>query len=187
MNTRNPLLISGVLAALAIPLLVSAAAASHQCSQLWDDDLRLTCYDKAFGKPVPPPAESAAAAAPAAVASVVAAAPPAAASAAAPAIAATAIAPAAAVVAPAAAPAAVPAPAKVKESDSVTTTVTALSYTLDGRFRATLENGEVWQQLELHPRIPLKSGDRVTLRKAALGSHQLVLPSGQSAKVTPLR
>jgi len=184
MNTRKPLLISSLLAALAIPALAPAAAPSHQCSQLWDDELRLTCYDKAFGKPVPPPADSAAAApaastntAPAAVgaAAVVAATPPAAA-------------PPAPVAAPAAAAAVpVPVPAPAKQPDSLATSVTALSFTLDGRFRATLENGQVWQQLELHPKVQVKAGDHVTLRKASFGSYQMVVPSGMTTRVTLLK
>jgi hypothetical protein len=73
---------------------------------------------------------------------------------------------------------------KAKQPDSVVTTVTALGQTLDGRFRATLENGEVWQQLELYPPVTVKVGDRVTLRRASFGSHHLVVPSGLSTRVT---
>jgi hypothetical protein len=198
MNTRNPLLISGVLAALAIPSMASAAAPSHQCSQLWDDALRLGCYDTAFGKPMPPaagppavsPPAPVSAAPAAAAAAVVASAPPAVTPAAAPAVAAASVAPAA--VAAPAAPVAAPAVAssskeKAKQPDSGVTTVTALGSTLDGRFRVTLENGQVWEQLERYPPVQVKVGDRVTLKKATFGSYQLVVPSGLTAKVTQLK
>jgi len=195
MNTRYPLLRSGALAALMVPALVSAAAATHQCSQLWDDALRLNCYDMAFGKPHPPESATAATVAPASAAPAAAApAPPAAAG---PAVAASAASPPVAAAAPiVAAAATAPVPAagkpgggsasqeKAKQPDSVVSTVTALGQTLDGRFRATLDNGEVWQQLELYPPVTVKVGDHVTLRRASFGSHHLVVPSGLSTRVT---
>jgi len=193
MNTHNTLLLSGVLAALMTSSQASAAAASHQCSQLWDDTLRLGCYDTAFGKPHPPaePVAAQTAAAPAA--------PAVAAAAAASAIpAATSAAPAAAAAAPAivaAAPQAAsvpstiatPAPAakeKPKTSEPVKSAVTAVTKALDGRFRVTLENGQVWQQLEIYPPVTVKVGEQVTLRQAALGSTQLVTSAGLSARVS---
>jgi hypothetical protein len=175
MKTRYPFLLSGALAALVVPALASAAAATHQCSQLWDDALRLNCYDMAFGKPRAPESAASATTAPASSAAPVVVAPAAAGIAAT-----TATAPVSAATPPAGAAS----PEKAKQSDSVVTTVTAIGKTLDGRFRATLDNGQVWQQLELYPPVTVKVGDRVTLRRASFGSHQLVVPGGLSARVT---
>lgn len=188
MNTRKIALVSGVIAALC-GMQVPAAAPSHQCAQLWDDVLRLGCYDTAFGKPRPPAAEAVPSTAPvAAVGAVsapanqapVAASPP-------PAV----VAPA--VIAPALVPAPVPvsppapSPAPQQKAGPVVSTVTALGKALDGRFRITLENGETWQQLELDTAVIVKVGDRVTLRPAAMGSRQLVTPNGMVTRVTRLK
>jgi hypothetical protein len=182
MNTRNSSSVAGLVAALLMPMQLPAAAPSHQCSQLWDDVLRLSCYDTAFGKPRPP-AEAAAAPAAGVPAAAAVAAAPVAAAAAAPA-AATPTAPAAgaaagssvpataAVVVPAAAasqPAAVPAPAAAtppaagstakdgKKGGNVVASVTAVGQTLDGRLRITLDNGQVWQQTELESVNPVRT------------------------------
>jgi hypothetical protein len=194
MKISNPFVLPGVLAALVVSSQAPAAAATHQCSQLWDDTLRLGCYDTAFGKPHPPAGEvaSAATVAPAApaAAAVAPAVPAAVAGAAVVGAAAAPAASAAPHAASAPAATAVPAPAakeKAKSSEPVKSVVTTVDKTLDGRFRVTLENGEVWQQLELYPAVQVKLGEQVTLRHASLGSMQLVTSVGLAARVTQIK
>jgi hypothetical protein len=50
----------------------------------------------------------------------------------------------------------------------------------------TLDNGQVWRQLS-GGQLLLKIGDEVQINRAALGSFQLVVPSGRSGKVRRLR
>jgi len=161
------------MAAVAMPL-AAQAAESHPCNQLYDDAQRLGCYDGAFGRPVRPadarpstPAGAAAATTGVAVASTV---PPA---------------PQSAPV-PAPAPAPAVAPAKTAEPelpDTITSVITALSRTPDGRFIATLENGQVWLQSERDSLADAKVGDKVTLRKMLFGNYTFVTRTGYTLRV----
>ncbi|MFL6602045.1 MAG: hypothetical protein ACJ8R9_12030 [Steroidobacteraceae bacterium] len=51
--------------------------------------------------------------------------------------------------------------------------VAAVSYKLRGEAVVTLDNGQVWEQAEVGARVPLKPGDEVRIRRAALGSFWL--------------
>jgi hypothetical protein len=46
-----------------------------------------------------------------------------------------------------------------------------------------LDNDQVWQQTEIDPNVWLQPGDRVTIRRAALGSYLLVTPALYSTRV----
>lgn len=207
MNTRI-VSVSGLVAALLIPAQLLAATPSHQCAQLWDDVLRLSCYDTAFGKPRPP-AEAAASQAPAIPvappAPAVSAAPVAAAATASVVAPSAAAAPAASGAAPVAAatqtqPAANAAGNKKggdnKKGADVVASVTAVSQALDGRLRVTLDNGQVWQQTEVesinqfrpgdqtpHQLFQVKAGDQVTVKSGVLGSRTMVAVDGRTARV----
>jgi hypothetical protein len=52
----------------------------------------------------------------------------------------------------------------------------------DGSLLIQLDNGQTWRQLSGSESL-LKVGDAVTINRAALGSFQMVMPSGRSAKV----
>ena len=178
MKTRTQCLVSGVIAALAIPLSVHAAD-PPRCNELFDDAQRLGCYDAVFGKPqsgakaVAPVAPVAAAAAPAAAVAPAAVVAPVA-------VAATATA--------AAAPQPAPKPqAAVAKPEAFKSSVTALSQTADGRFVATLENGQQWLQLERDTRVEVKVGDPVTLQPMMFGSWTLATKSGYTLRVKQLK
>lgn len=167
----------------AVAILAGAPLYAQQaprCSDLFDDAQRLACYDAAFGKPSRAPAGNAAApstSAPAARAGVTAPASVAAPSPA-PVVRAAPVAP---VAAPAPAPAATPEPAA--QPLVGTSSVTQVSRTANGRFIATLENGQVWAQLERDPTAEVQVGDQVTVRKASLGSYMMVTRSGVRTRV----
>ena len=52
-------------------------------------------------------------------------------------------------------------------------TVTALATPLPDTYRVTLDNGQVWKQLDSSLGFSLKVGDAVTLGKGAMGSYRL--------------
>lgn len=52
-----------------------------------------------------------------------------------------------------------------------------------GEFIVTLENGQVWTQLQVDPRARIAVGDTVTIKKAALGSYLLVTASRYATRV----
>lgn len=165
-----------------------AADDPHACVAIADDAARLACYDRALGRggstkpPATPAASSAARVAPAA----------------APAAAAVAASPAPA---PAAAPAAVQAsdpvaefgltetakraktPSKPAEPQSISARVVSLSWRKYGEFVVTLDNGQVWEQIEPMPAAAIRIGDPVTVKKALLGSYTLVTAGKVPTKV----
>jgi hypothetical protein len=51
--------------------------------------------------------------------------------------------------------------------------IAAVSYRLRGEAVVTLDNGQVWEQSEVQPRVPLKPGGPVSIRRGALGSFWL--------------
>lgn len=166
MKPRKQFLVSGVIAALTLPLSVRAAD-PPRCNELFDDPQRLACYDAVFGKPVRPAADSTGPVAPAAPV-------------------AAAVAPAAVVPAAVVAPAPAPPPKEAKPT-SYAATVTALGQSADGRFIATLDNGEQWLQLEKSSREEIKVGDTVTLKPMMLGSWTIATSSGSSQRVKRLK
>jgi hypothetical protein len=160
MKAPTQTVVSSVLSLLAIPFAVHAAQPSHRCAEQVSDAQRLACYDLAFGKPARAPAAPAAAAA---------AKPP-------------------SVQTPAAqgekkAQPQVPASAPTARPTQITASIAALRQKLDGRYEATLQNGEVWLQLEPDRSVELAVGDTVTIRPAALGSHMLVTKAGIRTRV----
>ena len=156
MNARNTNLIWTIAAAVAISLSAGAAETSHRCAEQFNDAQRLACYDAEYGRPVivrTPGAAPGPAAAP-----VVEARP------------------------------SVSQPKAEKKSAAAasgkfTASISTLDLLRDGRFRATLDNGEVWTQLEPDKAVVLAAGDTVTVKKAVLGSFQLVTPAGIVTRV----
>lgn len=155
----------------------------HECARVADDTARLACYDRSFGRPVAVPVNTAPPAGPAV--------PPEAAPAS-PAV-------------PALPPEPVPEPAEFgfkrgeieraqaarsededASSQSLAATVTSVE-SRRGQFTATLDNGQVWSQIEINPKVYLQAGDSVTVRRAVFGSYLLTGPQGVATRVKRLR
>lgn len=74
-------------------------------------------------------------------------------------------------------------PAQV-EPDRVSLTVTAMKESGDGKVRFTMENGQVWKQVDTTPvRFSGKGPWTAEIRKAALGSFLLTLNGGRAVRV----
>jgi hypothetical protein len=65
---------------------------------------------------------------------------------------------------------------------SVTSKLASFGHASDGSLIFILENGQRWKQISGVEPL-LKKGDSVTINRAALGSFQMVMPTGRSAKV----
>lgn len=158
-------------------------AARHPCASIVDDTARLACYDEAFGRPAGAGnAKVVAPTAGVAVAPTAAAAPA-----------------AAAAVDPAAKareefglseaqkwarespPSAPPAP------KSVTGRVVELTRRATGEATVTLDNGQVWTEVEAYSGVVLHNGDVVTIHKASLASYLLVTPKNVATRVRRLK
>ncbi len=64
--------------------------------------------------------------------------------------------------------------------------VSAVATANDGSALVTLDNGQVWRQIS-GSQMLLKTGDEVTINRAALGSFQMIVPSGRNGKVKRVR
>lgn len=158
--------------------------AGRQCAQLKDSLQRLVCYDRIFqagDSATPPPSAPPRAAAPAPVPVPVPA---------------PRVAPAAPAVA--AAPVATPAlgdeSVQRKEKNKPTgpanleATVTALKETRPQVVRLTLDNGQVWQQMDMSTVFQVDLGDTVRIEKGAMGGYRLARTSrGRSGWVRVTR
>jgi glucose/arabinose dehydrogenase len=56
-----------------------------------------------------------------------------------------------------------------------------------GELVVTLENGQVWTEIQTNSGARVKAGDRVAIKSGALGSFLLVAPNGRSTRVTRVR
>ncbi len=74
--------------------------------------------------------------------------------------------------------------AELKELRATVTKVAAKPY---GELILTLDNGQVWYEIQANSGIRVKTGDQVTIRSGALGSYSVVAPNGRSSKVTRIR
>jgi hypothetical protein len=143
-----------------------AADASTRCSSFVDDAQRLACYDAQFGKPVrPDAAQKMSTPAP------------------------TATAPQAVVQVP---PAAVLrsellVPPAVPREQNVTGRITAVSRISNDRFVVTLDNGQMWTQLERDLSAEVQVGDTIKVRPTMLGSWTLETRGGVRTRVRSAR
>ncbi len=80
------------------------------------------------------------------------------------------------------APASRSAAASRADLDSLSSTVKGFGRADDGSLVMLLENGQSWKQISGNDPM-LKTGDAVTINRAALGSFQMIMPTGRSAKV----
>jgi hypothetical protein len=74
--------------------------------------------------------------------------------------------------------------AELKELQAQVTNVAVKPH---GQLILTLDNGQVWHEIQANSGIRVKAGDRVTIRSGALGSFSVVAPNGRSSKVTRAR
>jgi hypothetical protein len=80
--------------------------------------------------------------------------------------------------------AAVPAEAaKSEEVSSITARVTEITSDREGKKVVALDNGQTWRELGKTGFITLKTGDEVTISRAALGSFMMSVPNGKPLRV----
>lgn len=165
----------GLLSLLACVFPVHAAGSdeARKCASMGDDGARLACYDRIFRQPVP---TAGATQTPSAAGSV-----------------------GAATVAPPVNPQAdfglteaakrARDPEKASElmPESITRKVASVDRKQNGELVVTLDNGQVWAQLETDTKARVRPGDTVTIKKAALGSYLLVTPSKLATRVRRVR
>ena len=72
----------------------------------------------------------------------------------------------------------------LKELHSAITKVATKPY---GEFVLTLDNGQVWEQIETSENFIIKAGDAVVIKKAKLGSFMLTADSGATTRVRRVR
>jgi hypothetical protein len=66
-------------------------------------------------------------------------------------------------------------------------TVTALGAKPHGELIVTLDNGQVWAEIQTGSKVRLKIGDTVKIERGAMGSYSLIAPNGRSSKVSRIR
>ena len=65
--------------------------------------------------------------------------------------------------------------------------VTKVATKPHGELVLTLDNGQVWSEIQTNSGIRVKAGDPVVIKAGALKSFNLVAPNGRSSKVTRVR
>ena len=75
---------------------------------------------------------------------------------------------------------------ELMELESVTGKVTKLAAKPHGQLIVTLDNGQVWYEIQANTGLRVKVGDQVTIKAGALGSYSMVA-NGRSSKVTRAR
>ena len=151
----------------------TAAASAARCRTLADGVARLSCYDRAFGVLVP--------------AGVPAGAPAVTAGPAEPRLRANTPADFGLTAEQREQRSRAPDAAAPKELAEITARVSNIKQQRAGRFTVTFDNGQIWQQRETDASIELRIGDRVTIKKAAVGSYLLVTDGRRSTKVERIK
>jgi hypothetical protein len=76
---------------------------------------------------------------------------------------------------------------ELTELQELHATVTKVAAKPHGELVLSLDNGQVWYEIQANSGIRVKTGDRVTIKSGALGSYSVVAPNGRSSKVTRVR
>jgi hypothetical protein len=76
---------------------------------------------------------------------------------------------------------------ELQELEQLQAQVTKVSTKPHGELVVTLENGQVWTEIQTNSGARVKAGDRVAIKSGALGSFLLVAPNGRSTRVTRVR
>lgn len=74
--------------------------------------------------------------------------------------------------------------AEARELGELVATVTEIWTRSDGLMKITLDNGQVWSQNAPDPFFRLRTGDKVKIQPAALGSFLMSGPAKRSTRVT---
>jgi hypothetical protein len=78
--------------------------------------------------------------------------------------------------------------AKATEPTSLEAKVTALRETRPEIFRVTLDNGQVWQQMDMSSLFHLETGDTIRIEKGTMGGYRMARTSkGRSGWVRVTR
>jgi hypothetical protein len=75
---------------------------------------------------------------------------------------------------------------KTPELQQLTANVTGVAERPWGELVVTLDNGQIWVEIESDSGVRLKAGDQVTIKTGALHSYLLTAPNGRSSKVRRL-
>ncbi len=67
--------------------------------------------------------------------------------------------------------------------ESVTRTVKSVGRNASDRLVVTLEDGQVWLQTETKSHVPVRPGDVVVIKRAAMGTFMLLTPSSVATRV----
>ncbi len=78
-------------------------------------------------------------------------------------------------------------PAAEAAPPSIESTLARLDTLESGRFRVTLANGQVWEQVEPSLRFQPRTGETITVRQAALGSYLMRATRGAAVRARRLR
>lgn len=70
-----------------------------------------------------------------------------------------------------------------KRPESIEAVITAIDYLRTRERVITLDNGQVWREMEVVTRARLAVGDTVTIKDAALSSYLMVGPSARAVRV----
>ena len=73
-----------------------------------------------------------------------------------------------------------------KKEAAISAVISSVERRRDGKFLVKLDNGQTWAQSETDSRIEVKTGDTVTVRRAALGSYLLSTRDGIATRVKRL-
>lgn len=75
---------------------------------------------------------------------------------------------------------------ELAELESLSGKVTQVATKAHGELIVTLDNGQVWAEIQAYSGLRVKVGDMATVKAGALGSYSLVV-NGRSGKVTRIR
>jgi hypothetical protein len=74
-------------------------------------------------------------------------------------------------------------PAAPPKAAEITASITHITRRADGRYVMTLDNGQIWSEVETKERFSVNKGDTVTIRSELLGAHYLRTPLGADVRV----
>ena len=73
--------------------------------------------------------------------------------------------------------------ATVPDPDRIEAVIAVIGHRATGEIVVTLDNGQVWVQAESATSARLRVGDKIMIRKAAMGSYQLLTPGRVAMRV----
>jgi hypothetical protein len=76
---------------------------------------------------------------------------------------------------------------RAADASKIEAHITQLKQAADGHIVFSLDNDQVWRQLNAEGELLAKQGDAVTISRGALGSYWLQIKSGRGCKVMRLR